>query len=160
MESFEQVSQQYTPMIYSIIRKLHIYKNKDEFFQVGLIALWEAYDRFNPEKGQFTSFAYTYINGRILTELKKKRKDEKTTIYANDDYLAAIEDGGITDPLEEEILLSYCTGANLTENQTKYILYTFLKGLKVNEIAAIEHVSPSTVKAWRSGAKTKLRTVK
>jgi hypothetical protein len=33
LESFEQLTKQYTPMIHKIINSLHIYKNRDEFFQ-------------------------------------------------------------------------------------------------------------------------------
>ncbi|MDP4171531.1 MAG: sigma factor, partial [Bacillota bacterium] len=63
MESFEELSEQYTPMIHKIMNTLHIFKNKEEFYQLGLIALWEANERFDPQKGSFTTFAYSYIKG-------------------------------------------------------------------------------------------------
>ncbi|SEN36325.1 DNA-directed RNA polymerase [Mesobacillus persicus] len=156
MESFEQVAEQYTPMIYSIIRSLNIYKNKDDYFQIGQIGLWEAYERFDPEKGQFLNYAYTYIKGKILTELKKSKNYEDHTCPASEEFWGAIEDPWTTCPLEEDILLSFCKSNQLTENQTKWVLYYCLKGFSIKEIAEIEHVSPSAVKAWRAGAKKKL----
>ncbi|MFE8696412.1 sigma-70 family RNA polymerase sigma factor [Cytobacillus sp. FJAT-53684] len=157
MESFEQISSQYTPMIYKIMSTLSIYKNKDEFFQAGLIALWEAYGQFDEEKGNFTSYAYSYIKGRLLTELSKISKHVERMTPVEDDFWDQIEDEFSVCSMDEEILLSYCQAGELTENQTKWVLYTFLKELTVTEIAASEQVSPSAVKSWRSGAKGKLR---
>lgn len=157
MKSFEDIIPQYTPMIYSIIKSLYIYKNNDEYFQAGIIGLWEAYKRFDEKKGSFTSFAYSSIRGKILTELTNNAKFENYHISPEDDFMEAMEAEWTTSPLEDEILLSYCTSAQLTEKQTKWVLYTFLKGLRITEIAEIEGVSPSAVKAWRAGAKTKLR---
>lgn len=157
MESFEQLTTQYTPMIYKIISSLNIYMNKDEFFQIGLIALWEAYERFDPEKGNFTNYAYTFIKGRLLTEMSQSNRYTENTYTVNEEFLDFIADEFSSCPLEEDILLSYCQAAALTENQTKWVLYTCLKDCSVKEIAEIEQVSLSAVKSWRAGARKKLK---
>ncbi|WP_102275807.1 sigma-70 family RNA polymerase sigma factor [Cytobacillus massiliigabonensis] len=157
MESFEQISSQYTPMIYKIISSLNIYKNKDEFFQVGLIGLWEAYEQFDENKGNFTSYAYSYIKGRLMTELSRINRHAEKTTPVEEEFWEYIEDGFRFCSMDESILLSYCQAGELTDNQTKWVVYTFLKELTVMEIAAIEQVSPSAVKSWRKGAKEKLR---
>ncbi|WP_404330250.1 sigma-70 family RNA polymerase sigma factor [Mesobacillus maritimus] len=157
MESFEQVQEQYTPMIHCIIRKLSIYTNKDEFFQIGLIALWEAHRRFNPEKGLFSNYAYTYIKGSMMQELTKRKKDEEHTFYADGEFFEVFEDSNEKLPDEESILLNICRQYQLTENQTKWVLYNVYKGLKNTKIASIENVSVSAVKAWRAGAIRKLK---
>ncbi len=158
MESFEHVSSQYTPMIYKIISSLNIFTNKDEFFQVGLIGLWEAYERFDSEKGSFTNYAYTYIKGKMMTEMSRTNRHAEREMPAQD-QLEYLEAGYAPFFMEEDILLSYCQAANLTDGQTKWVLYTFLKGLTVKEIASIEQVSESTVKKWRAEAKKKLKNI-
>ena len=55
----------------------------------------------------------------------------------------------------KEFILSFCDG--LTENQKKWVLYTVIDDLSVKEIAEKENVSVSAVKAWRRGAKQKLK---
>lgn len=155
MESFELLSQQYKPMIHKIINMLHIYKNKEEYFQHGLVALWEASMRFDPCKGNFTNYAYTYIKGSLQTELSKVHKYEEKSVYPSEEYWETVEDLLTNIPLEEEILLSYCR--TLTENQKKWVLYTALCDLSVKEIAEIENVSLSAVKSWRAGARGKLK---
>jgi len=157
MESFEQISTQYTPMIYKIISSLNIYMNKDEFFQIGLIALWEAYERFEPEKGNFTNYAYTFIKGRLLREMNHSNRHIENTCPVNEEFLDFIEDEFSTCPLEEDILLSYCQAGALTENQTKWVLYTCIKELNVKEIAELEQVSLTAVKKWRAGARENLQ---
>lgn len=155
LESFEHLSQQYQPMIHKIMHSLHIYQNIDEYFQIGLIALWEASNHFDPDKGIFTSYAYTFIKGRIINEMSKNIKIEKKMVYPKEEYWENMEDSCVIDPLEENLLLSYCS--SLTPNQTKWVLYAFLQNLTINEIAEREKVSPSAVKSWRVGARGRIK---
>lgn len=144
-------------MIHKIINSLHIYKNKDEFYQQGLIALWEAARRFDPQKGDFSNYAYTYIRGYLLTELKKQARDGERSLYPKEEFWETVEDRFPACPLEEENLLSYCRA--LTANQKKWVLYTALHDLSIKEIADRENVSVSAVKQWRSGAKEKIKAL-
>jgi RNA polymerase sigma factor (sigma-70 family) len=157
MEGFEQLAAQYTPMIHKIMRTLHIYKNKDEFYQLALIGLWEASEKFEPSKGDFTNYAFSMIKGKIQNEMTKCNKIDDTATAVKEEFWYSIEDESAMIPFEEDILLSYCKSGHLTENQTKWVLYHFVKGFSVKEISDIEHVSISAVKAWRSGAMNKLR---
>lgn len=111
--------------------------------------------RFDPCKGNFTNYAYTYIKGSLQTELSKVHKYEEKSVYPSEEYWETVEDLLTNIPLEEEILLSYCR--ILTENQKKWVLYTALCDLSVKEIAEIENVSLSAVKSWRAGARGKLK---
>jgi RNA polymerase sigma factor (sigma-70 family) len=151
LEAFDSVVHQYGNMIHKIIHSLHIYKNQEEFYQVGLIALWEAYRNFMPEKGEFPAFAYSYIKGRILTSLNSDRRNEEKSVFQKEEFWDQIKDETLTEILPIELVLSYCTG--LTENQKKWVVYTCMNMLTVMEIAEIEEVSVSAVKKWRQGAK-------
>ncbi|MFO1444365.1 sigma-70 family RNA polymerase sigma factor [Bacillus sp. Bva_UNVM-123] len=157
MESFEQLVKQYENMIHKIMHTLHIYKNQEEFFQLGLIALWEANERFDPEKGIFSNFAYSYIKGRFMSEMTKNNKDKERIVYKTEEFWNVIEDPSIEQPFEVKFLLSYCEA--LTDKQTKWVLYTCIDDLSVAEIAGKEGVSISAVKAWRKGAKDKLKGI-
>ncbi|MHC0038052.1 sigma-70 family RNA polymerase sigma factor [Pseudoneobacillus sp. C159] len=154
MESFEALKVQYERMIHSIIRSLHIYKNIDEYFQIGLIGLWQASENFDEKKGCFSSFAYTMIKGKILTALQKNKLFEERNVYVQDEVLESIADNNCTDPNLETLLNSYCT--NLTEKEKKWFLYTTVYRYKMKEIAEKEKVSVSAVKGWRAGAREKI----
>lgn len=157
MESFDQLAEQYKLMIYKIIHSLHLYKNVEEFFQIGLIGLWEASKSFDCAKGDFTSYAYPFIKGRLLSELANATKLAEHTVFPKEEYWETAQEYCNDYPCEFQVLLSYCEG--LTKNQTKWVLYTFVDDLSVNEIAIKEQVSVSAVKQWRKGAREKLKKI-
>ncbi|MGV3464810.1 MAG: sigma-70 family RNA polymerase sigma factor [Heyndrickxia sp.] len=155
MEEFQTIFKKYEAMIHHLLRSLRIYKNYDEFFQIGLIALWEAKTRFNPSKGSFTSFAYMTMKGRLLTELKKSAKFEERFQFPKKEFWDLQLDEAAAMPLEMETLLIYCEG--LTTNQKKWVVATFYLGMSSAELAAYEKVSPSAVKKWKRGALEKIK---
>jgi DNA-directed RNA polymerase len=152
---FSVLANQYKPMINKILRSLHIYRNKDEFFQLSLVGLWEASLRFNPEKGEFTNYAYSSIKGLCMAEMTRRNRIEERNVYPEEEFWRTIEDSNLVQPFEKEYWLPFCEGLN--ENQRKWFLYTCYDGLSIREIASIENVSISTVKAWRKGAQVKLK---
>ncbi len=155
MESFEELQMNYELMIHKLIHTLHIYKNKNEFYQTGLIALWEAFENFDTEKGAFPTYAYSFVRGRILSQLTSERRNEEKSIFKETDFFEVIEDENGNEQLEQEMVLSYC--GDLTENQKKWVLYTCVHMLTISEIAEVENVSSSAVKKWRKGAKDKIK---
>lgn len=156
MESFEELETQYRPMIHHLLRVLKIYKNQDEFRQVALIALWEARQGFDPEKGAFSSYAYSFMKGKMMTELHREVKREERCSSTEDVYLEAVPDERADQPLETATLMAYCKG--MTDKQRQWVLLTFRDGLTVREIAEREGVSPSAVKKWKAGAIARIKT--
>ncbi|WP_042462248.1 sigma-70 family RNA polymerase sigma factor [Neobacillus dielmonensis] len=155
MDNFNELADQYTPMIHKIMHSLHLYRDQEEFYQTALIALWEANNGFNPEKGSFTNYAYAYIKGKLLLELTRSHKYEQRTTYPKEEYWGTVQDQHDDQPLEAEILLSYCQG--LSEKETKWVMGAILYDQSIQEIAAQEHVSCSAVKQWKLSALKKLR---
>jgi RNA polymerase sigma factor (sigma-70 family) len=155
LEKFEELQMQYDRMIHKIIYSLHIYKNKHEYYQTGLIALWEAHQKFDPEKGAFPAYAYSFVRGRILSQLTSESRNAEKSIFKETEFFDLIEDEKVSDGLAEELLFSYCK--DLTPNQRKWVMYTCLHMLTVSEIAEVEKVSISAVKKWRKGAKEKVQ---
>ncbi|MBT2686611.1 sigma-70 family RNA polymerase sigma factor [Bacillus sp. ISL-47] len=156
MESFEQVAAQYEPMIHRIMNDLSIYKNRDEFYQLGLISLWQGWENYNSEKGNFISYAFGYVKGKMQNELTRQSAYLERYVYPDEEFWEVIEDHLHESPstfLHD--LLSIC--GTLTANQKKWLIYTLENHLTVQEIAVQEHVSLSAVKAWRQGARDKLK---
>jgi DNA-directed RNA polymerase len=149
---FEQLAQQYSNMIHSIIHKMHIYKNQDEFYQIGLIALWEASEKFDEEKGEFSHYAYMMIRGRLLQHLQKENKWEDACIHPDELYWDTIECE--TRLLEMEDLLSHFH--HLSDLQKKWAVLHFFHGLSNRDIAEMEKVSIRKVQAWKELAMKKV----
>jgi DNA-directed RNA polymerase len=155
-EKFEKLHEQFEPMIYHMMKKLKIYRDEKEFYQIGCIALWEASLRFNEEKGKFKSYVYSYIIGRmkeVLTKERKKQEKENRLMTVSpqeetseDDFKHLLANSNI-----ESI------SSLLTSNQSKWLKAYCLKDKTPSEVAKDEGVSISAVKAWRRDAITKLK---
>lgn len=155
MESFDELAVQYQPMIHKIIRSLHIYKNQDEFYQTGLIGLWEATQSFDERKGSFSNYAYSLIRGKLLSQMTQDTSYKDKLIYPKDEFWKTFEDRDSTHFLEKATLQTYCEG--LTEKEAKWVIAMAKDQLTIKEIAARENVSVSAVKQWKAGAIRKLK---
>jgi RNA polymerase sigma factor (sigma-70 family) len=151
VESFDELVVQYQPMIHKIIQSLHIYRNQDEFYQTGLIALWEATQSFHEGKGSFSNYAYTYIKGKMLTQMTRNNQHQEKHVLPEKEFWECIEDQESSICLEKETIQTYCEG--LTEKEAKWVIASFIEQLSNKEIADRENVSVSAVKQWKSGAK-------
>ncbi len=155
MGSFDELVVQYQPMIHKIIHSLHIYKNHDEFYQTGLIGLWEASQSFDVRKGSFSNYAYTYMKGKMLRQMNQNNLYRETHIHAQEKFLETIEDLEAPPFLVKETLRAYCE--DLTEKEAIWVIAACIEQLSNREIAERERVSLSAVKQWKSGAKRKLK---
>ncbi|WP_299093732.1 sigma-70 family RNA polymerase sigma factor [uncultured Metabacillus sp.] len=155
-KKFEELHDQYKPMIFYIMRNLSIYKNEQEFYQIGCIALWEAAQRFNEEKGHFQSYVYAYISGRMKTALTRERRRMDKECQLEQD--GNLEDAGESDfiPMLINSVIDDIS-ALLTANQSKWLKAYCLYGKMPADIAKEEGVSVSAVKSWRRDAIAKLK---
>lgn len=150
MKNFEEVAVQYAPMISAVIRHLHIYRDYETYRQLGNIALWQAWERFEDTKGNFTPFAYRSIRGALLDELKREtRRNEQSAHIANihmENGEAAAED------LPEWLSVE---GLSAQEKQLLEALY--VKGYRLSDLAIRENISLAGMKKRRERLLKKLR---
>lgn len=59
--AFEDWDEKKVHLVYGPIKQLNIQGQRDEFYPIGLVALWEASVRYEEGKDEFDSFAYSYI---------------------------------------------------------------------------------------------------
>ncbi|MBB5323896.1 DNA-directed RNA polymerase [Anoxybacillus tepidamans] len=153
MEPFEQLEEMYRPMIVSIMKKLHLTKEWDEYYQIGLIALWEASEQFQPEKGSFSSFVYKKVYWSMISHLRKQcRRKEKECLFTEE--IANIIPAPLHDD-EWSVLADMLQG--LTERQKKWVMGYIVENKPLKTIAEEEGVSVGTVKQWRVTALKRLR---
>ncbi|MEQ6376320.1 sigma-70 family RNA polymerase sigma factor [Bacillaceae bacterium S4-13-56] len=155
MEEFQDVVIQYEPMVYHIMNRLGIRDYEQEFYQEGLLALWEAYRTYEESKGKFNTYAYSLIRNRLIDLIRSKsRKQEKLNqlveelTYNCPSYTMNEE----VDPEFWRHLRSI-----LTDNQWNWLIGSVLEG-KTSKMIALEHgTTVSAVKKWAELAKQKLR---
>lgn len=151
---FEVLAERYTPLIFQVIKRLQLYGDRETFFQIGLIGLWEASTRFDPDKGvEFSTFAYSTIRGKLLDHLKKEVRYQEHCQPSGEQLFNNIADGA--DYFSTDIIELY--GRNLTENQVKWVQGRIIEDKSYKEIAEEHGVTVESVKSWGKQAIKKLR---
>lgn len=169
-ENFDQFFREHEARIHFQIRRLRIPEYLyEEFYSVGLVALWNGYENFKPGKGNIGTYLNYQIRFRLIDHLRKSvRDDEKVEMYRQHaltelfdgnhfrkDRLPLISSTGLplsNEPFWEEVR------RHLTEKQWKWVKYFIIADLSIKEIAEIEGVAPSAVKSWGQEVRRKLRS--
>ncbi|WP_223701206.1 sigma-70 family RNA polymerase sigma factor [Sutcliffiella deserti] len=152
---YGEVLAQYEPMIHKIIRSLHIYYDHEYYYHEATIALWHAWEKFEDEKGSFTSFAYTSIRGKLLNVLNKERRHQQTHLSWKEGLEESLPDTTIT--IEDQLRELEYYMENLTEYQKIWLVGYICYGKKLEDLAKEYKTSTSAVKSWRRGAIQKIK---
>jgi RNA polymerase sigma factor (sigma-70 family) len=154
-QSFEELVKAYHPLIIHIIKKFHITREFDEYYQIGLIALWEASEQFQAEKGSFTSFVYKKIYWRVVSHLRKQLNTAANECSFTDEMTHILSASSNHQEFSKSDLENIFK--DLTPYQRKWLIGYIFQGKNLKEIASEEGVSIGAVKQWRVKALKKLR---
>ena len=155
MEDFDTILTQYNPLIHHIIRKLNIVSEKDEYYQIGLIALWEASLNFDPDKGTFLSYAYKTIQGKMLIYLCKSTKTSEREVKKTPEYWDVLKTEDEVSILDWYLPKPFLQ--SLTANQSIWLTEYIQFGKSITDIAAEYETSYATVKSWKRTTLIKLK---
>lgn len=151
---FEVILERFAPLIKKQMVSLNIYKDFDEFYQIGRIAVWEALKKYDPAKGAFPAFAAITIRGKMLDYLKKENRYEERHVASNVTFENDV--GFYWEPwLDRELFYEYLRP--LTNKQKIWAIEAILHQKTPAEIADDYGVSREAVKSWRKEALKKLR---
>lgn len=123
----------------SIFRRKYQWLERDDLIQEALIAVMSAAEKFDPEKGKFTTFCTPFILFRLMDYAKAQRRS-----IGRAERMVAYECPGDQKSTEEEV-----DEILFDERLWKYPTLSryFLMGHNIVDMSTVESVSPSTV--WR-----------
>lgn len=158
-QSFEEILESVQPMISSILTSLRIYKDYDYYRQVATIAVWRAWLKADPSKGQLSGYIYSNIKGEILNELIKEKNylakiatvDDETLDYLRSEF----EWEEYTYPESSNLLESLVCQLKQVERRILYLYY--VEDLSDQDIAKILGFSVAASKKRRQRIIKKLR---
>lgn len=156
MKDFDYWVNKFTPMIHSIIKNLNIYKDHDEYFHCGIHGLYEAYRLYKPGKTSFSTFAYPYIRGRILNQLRKNIDREEREVHVEDDIFVYLLQTREKNPVEKKFFIKQGV-EHLKADLREIIILHYFNGFSLKEIAEKMNMSYPTVKRKHKEALQKLR---
>ncbi|SDO39061.1 sigma-70 family RNA polymerase sigma factor [Alkalicoccus daliensis] len=155
-KEFEKVLSQFMPMVYGVIHKWNLMREKEEYEQIGRIAIYEAWLKYDTAAGPFAPLAKSYIYGKIRHELTRQDKRKSRAYSLEPELLFNIADSQHS---EEIVLLQqWILQLDLTPREKDWAAAYIIENLKPADIAVKYGVSVTTVKSWRKTALKKLRS--
>lgn len=166
---FEEILQQYAPLLYGTLKKYGASQRTDQedLLQEGRLALWDAYTRYEHQKGSFSAYASKYVRGRVLRYLSKQYKHDNHQAHRlrgeKDMGEEALEwelpdttaEREVSSSVEKEWLKELASTLSARE---QLIFYRhLLEQETLKDISVTEKVSYETVKTWKKRALKKLR---
>lgn len=159
MDTFEQILEQYEPMISSIMRKTNVYKNYEQFRQSARIALWEAWRRYDSSRGPFAPYAYWTIQTTIYSEMKEDNKYTERQISYEQDKLMTVaqymEQSKTTDSYVQQQL--ELLQEKMTPEEFRLLEDLYLYGYKYEELTEKYKASVAALKKRRNRLVKRLR---
>ncbi|HSJ37593.1 MAG TPA: sigma factor [Planococcus sp. (in: firmicutes)] len=152
MEDFNEVEQRYAPMISALIRKLHIYRDYEVYRQVGKVALWQAWSRFDGDKGDFTPFAFRTVHGAMLDELAREGRYAKLFLLSEGEHFEDLEM-----PVQDEKLPDWIRGVPLRETEKKLLNELFVEDKGIKQLAGLYGLSVAGMKKRRARLLEKIK---
>ncbi|TDQ42586.1 sigma-70 family RNA polymerase sigma factor [Aureibacillus halotolerans] len=154
-QTFECVLEKYTPLIRNGLAKLHIHHHadRDEFFQIGRLALWEAWQHHKIPDHTFPAYAKQVVQGRMLDELRRRSKYKRIVETVKNDPLQihVLHERPCQRSTFEKLL------SDLSPSEKCWAMSALWEGLTTREIAEQNDVSMDAVKKWRQRARQKLQ---
>ncbi|WP_422123830.1 sigma-70 family RNA polymerase sigma factor [Planococcus sp. X10-3] len=151
-EDFNAVEAQYAPMISALIRKLHIYRDHEEFRQVGKVALWQAWSRFDGDKGDFTPFAFRTVHGAMLDELAREGRYAKLFLLSEGEHFEALEM-----PERNENLPEWLAEIELKQKERKLLIELFVEDKGIKQLAALYGITVAGMKKKKARLLEKIK---
>ncbi|KEK25432.1 sigma-70 family RNA polymerase sigma factor [Bacillus gaemokensis] len=149
--TFTETVTLYEKMIKNQMKKLCLYRDYEEYYQCGLIALWIAYERYEEEKGTFSSYAFVTVRGYLLEKLKKESKIQKRYTCVEQDVLQNVCGAKALSDVQDYMSL-------LDESEQHIISERFYMGKKMHEIAEEKGMTYHQVRWIYRQALEKMRT--
>ncbi|TFJ92127.1 sigma-70 family RNA polymerase sigma factor [Lentibacillus salicampi] len=169
MIDFEEIFKQNERRIHYHIHRLNIQDPHKEFYQEGLVAMWRAYENYQPDKGPMATYFNYIIRNRMIDLMRKQNKEIEKTMHYAQEHRTHIDDGnyyrsqGLLYPMVQngrdvrDAAFWQQVRDQLSDNQWKWVIFHIIEDKPLKEIAEQEGVTVEAVKSWGKGVRRKLR---
>ncbi|SFD42129.1 RNA polymerase sigma factor, sigma-70 family [Lentibacillus persicus] len=168
--SFEEIFEQNKRRIHYQIHKLNIHDPHEEFFQEGLVAMWRAYESYQPDKGPMATYFNYMIRNRMIDAIRKDTRKHEALEKIIHQRKTQLTDGNYhrksdaTNPLVDAQHLPMHDPnlwnnlkSQLTDKQWKWVQHRIILDMPYKEIAEAENVSVEAVKSWGKQVRKKFK---
>jgi RNA polymerase sigma-70 factor (ECF subfamily) len=154
-KSIEQLYDRYSPLLYTLIKRITGEKETaEEILSEVFIIIWKRIDHFNPDTSSVFTWLVTLARNKTIDVLKRKKGDAHLPEYSNEyetehilpKLSPAIKQLELGDVLKNsDKLLNALKG--LTDAQKLVLSLSYFEGLDEKEVAEELHIPAVTVKS-------------
>ncbi|HLR81019.1 MAG TPA: sigma-70 family RNA polymerase sigma factor [Bacillota bacterium] len=168
--TFEDVFKQNERRIHYHIHRLNLRDPHQEYFQEGLVALWKAYETYQPDQGPMSTYFNYQIRNRLIDLIRKQSRAEKIKAKLITHHTLHMENGNRrrrqenhypimnrTHPETTDKELWQHLQIHLTDKQWKWVNWFIIHDMSVKAIAHQENTTEDAVKSWGRQVRKKLR---
>ena len=150
--SFEEIAVQFAPLVKKWLVNYRLLRDYDEMYQIALIALWEAWQHFDPKKGVFPAFAELVVRGKLLAEIKRKKRYGHWHIF-----LETFPEMPVVQVTQDMDIRSFQSMAWLSNREKLWVEEAIIRDKKTGIIAVEQGVTMDTVRSWKKSTLAKLK---
>ncbi|MFC7363883.1 MULTISPECIES: sigma-70 family RNA polymerase sigma factor [Bhargavaea] len=160
-QNTENLLQQYEPMISAMLRQLNIRRDHDNFRQAARLALCQACERYDSQRGHFAPFAYRTIRGAMLDELKRESRHTEAASAVGPDILEILSGRQACDAdaefTDDRLPMLRQAFTRLPEADRLLLIRLFAQRLPYTECARLAGISVPGIKKRRERILGRLR---
>lgn len=168
--NFQEIVKQNKRRIHYYIHRLQIRDPHHDFYQEGLIALWDAYKTYKPDKGPMGTYFNYVIRNRLIDQIRKSERirthDEQfishTEIQLSDgNHKTQISTSSPLPKMERLPLpndeIWHSIRSQLTDKQWAWVYYFIIEKWSQKEIANHFDTTVAAVNSWARSVRKKLK---
>lgn len=153
VRDFNEVYEEFAPIISIVLRKAKVYKNHDYYHHIATIAMWEAFENYDPARGKFEPFVYRCMLTAVIDEMRAENLYGQRMICFEKEKLEFLSN---VDVSKERAQLD-CLMSVLNEEEVELLSAHYIEGYSYREISKKLGVSISALRKRRDRAMKKIR---
>lgn len=163
-ELFVVILSKYQPLLKSLSNRYQLRGEYEEIYAEAVIALYEAFLQYDPEKGHFAPYAKRYVAGKLLNYLRKELRYRESHVFPS--QLGEMEENWEERIEDTTVMYSLALSSEMIDaitqlsiREQKAIIHYFVFDRSLEELAKQEQVSHSTVSTWKRRGLAKLQRI-
>lgn len=153
---FNKALQQFRPLLYKLINRYIAKNRRDEYMLYAEVALFEALEAYDEQKGTLVTCIYTHVKYALLNALKKDQQFLSRQIPVDDVALTILCERGtelhdVSDYFDEHVV------QKVTPAELQLLVALYVDGYSYDELSEQMGVAVETLKKRRQRLVARLK---
>lgn len=154
---FKEALQQYRPLLNKLVAQYIAANRRHEFFVYAELALYQALEDFDAQKGRLLSCIYQYVKTALVTELRRDAKFHQQHLICEDYTLHTLCEARESKPQDVSEYFEQHVLQHITTQEYAFLYAYYVENYSYEELSERLGVSVAALKKRRLRIVTRLR---